>query len=56
MLYVYENIMCVREKRTPGPNVLAGLFALCERLFGVQIVAADGEAEVSAFPFFLHIG
>jgi len=28
------------------PNVLAGLFALCERLFGVQIVAADGEAEV----------
>mmetsp|Transcript_25285 Transcript_25285/g.43129 ORF Transcript_25285/g.43129 Transcript_25285/m.43129 type:complete len:779 (+) Transcript_25285:85-2421(+) len=29
------------------PNVLAGLFGLCKRLFGVNIVAADsGEAEV----------
>lgn len=28
------------------PNVLAGLFGLCKRLFGVDIVAADGEASV----------
>jgi oligopeptidase A len=28
------------------PNVLDGLFALAERLFGVKIEAADGEAEV----------
>jgi oligopeptidase A len=28
------------------PNVLGGLFGLCERLYGVQIVPADGEAEV----------
>jgi oligopeptidase A len=26
--------------------VLKGLFGLCKRLFGVDIVAADGEAEV----------
>mmetsp|Transcript_83011 Transcript_83011/g.165735 ORF Transcript_83011/g.165735 Transcript_83011/m.165735 type:complete len:734 (-) Transcript_83011:366-2567(-) len=28
------------------PNVLNGLFGLCKRLFGVDIVQADGEAEV----------
>lgn len=30
----------------PLPKVLAGLFALAERLFGVEIRAADGEAPV----------
>jgi oligopeptidase A len=29
----------------PLPHVLSGLFALAERLFGVRIAAADGEAE-----------
>ena len=28
------------------PNVLDGLFALIEKLFGVQVEAADGEAPV----------
>ncbi|HYP03819.1 MAG TPA: M3 family metallopeptidase, partial [Cyanobium sp.] len=28
----------------PLPRVLEGLFALCDRLFGIHIVAADGEA------------
>eukprot|EP00750_Incisomonas_marina_P013145 INCI17235.3.p1 GENE.INCI17235.3~~INCI17235.3.p1 ORF type:complete len:595 (-),score=127.98 INCI17235.3:2368-4152(-) len=28
------------------PNVLDGLFGLCKRLFGVEIVAADGQAPV----------
>jgi len=28
------------------PNVLSGLFGLCKRIFGVEIVKADGEAEV----------
>jgi oligopeptidase A len=28
----------------PLPQVLEGLFGLCDRLFGIQIVAADGEA------------
>jgi oligopeptidase A len=28
------------------PNVLNGLFGLCKRIFGVDIVAADGEAPV----------
>lgn len=28
------------------PNVLSGLFGLCKRIFGVDIVKADGEAEV----------
>ena len=28
------------------PNVLNGLFGLCKRLYGVDIVKADGEAEV----------
>lgn len=28
------------------PNVLEGLFGLCKRLFGVDIVAADGQAPV----------
>ena len=30
----------------PLKNVLGGLFALCERLFGVTITSADGEAPV----------
>jgi len=30
----------------PLPRVLEGLFALTERLFGVRIVAADGEAPI----------
>ncbi|NBO92508.1 MAG: hypothetical protein EBV06_09405, partial [Planctomycetia bacterium] len=30
----------------PLPQVLEGLFGLCERLFGVRIAAADGEAPV----------
>ncbi len=30
----------------PLPRVLEGLFALCDRLFGIRIVAADGEAPV----------
>jgi oligopeptidase A len=30
----------------PLPRVLDGLFALCDRLFGIRIVAADGEAPV----------
>ena len=30
----------------PLPRVLEGLFALCNRLFGISIEAADGEAEV----------
>ncbi len=30
----------------PLPRVLDGLFALCGRLFGIRIVAADGEAPV----------
>jgi oligopeptidase A len=30
----------------PLPRVLEGLFGLCERLFGITIVAADGEAPV----------
>ncbi|MFM8968466.1 MAG: M3 family metallopeptidase, partial [Vulcanococcus sp.] len=30
----------------PLPRVLEGLFGLCERLFGVRITAADGEAPV----------
>ena len=28
------------------PNVLEGMFGLAERLFGVSIVSADGEAEI----------
>ena len=31
----------------PLPQVLDGLFHLCERLFSIQIEAADGEAPVS---------
>ena len=30
----------------PLPRVLDGLFGLCERLFGIRIEAADGEAPV----------
>lgn len=30
----------------PLPQVLEGLFALCERLFGIRITAADGEAPI----------
>ena len=30
----------------PLPQVLEGLFGLCDRLFGITIVAADGEAPV----------
>ncbi len=30
----------------PLPKVLDGLFALCERLFGIRIVAADGQAPI----------
>ena len=30
----------------PLPQVLSGLFALCERLFGIRIKAADGEAAI----------
>jgi oligopeptidase A len=30
----------------PLPQVLEGLFRLCDRLFGINIVAADGEAPV----------
>jgi oligopeptidase A len=30
----------------PLPRVLEGLFGLCDRLFGIAIVAADGEAPV----------
>ena len=30
----------------PLPQVLEGLFGLCNRLFGIRIVAADGEAPV----------
>ncbi len=30
----------------PLPQVLDGLFALCERLFGIRITAADGEAPI----------
>ena len=30
----------------PLPQVLAGLFALCDRLFGITISAADGEAPI----------
>ena len=30
----------------PLPRVLEGLFGLCDRLFGIQIEAADGEAPV----------
>ncbi len=30
----------------PLPRVLEGLFALCDRLFGIEISAADGEAPV----------
>jgi oligopeptidase A len=30
----------------PLPRVLDGLFALCDRLFGIRIAAADGEAPV----------
>ena len=30
----------------PLPRVLEGLFGLCDRLFGIQITAADGEAPV----------
>ncbi|MGB3671433.1 MAG: M3 family metallopeptidase [Phormidesmis sp.] len=30
----------------PLPNVLAGLFGLAERLFGISIVSADGQAPV----------
>ena len=30
----------------PLPRVLEGLFVLCDRLFGIRIVAADGEAPV----------
>ena len=30
----------------PLPQVLDGLFALCGRLFGIQITAADGEAPI----------
>jgi hypothetical protein len=29
------------------PNVLDGLFAVATRLFGVEVVAADGQAQVS---------
>jgi len=30
----------------PLPRVLDGLFGLCDRLFGIRIVAADGEAPI----------
>lgn len=30
----------------PLPQVLEGLFSLCERLFGIRIAAADGEAPI----------
>ena len=44
--WIVPLIRALRRPYFALPNVLDGLFGLCKRLFGVEIVAADGQAPV----------